>query len=166
MSSDPTDIYGLIEEIRVALNELTNDLFPLANWVVGLEADPLTEPPGVEWREQGGEIETGTTELTGGESGDIAMDASSFHVTIWRDTPQECKETLYDLVRAVRAITYGPNNEFGEYTWSSETVGRKLDVALTLRLPIKVDKDVATEIVEFHQHTTTLTIDGTPEEVC
>jgi hypothetical protein len=164
-SSDPTDVEGLLEEIRIELNRRTG-LFAASDagkWSNGhAQKAQNSSPPRIEWIETGADIEDDTTNYTGGTDGDIGIDAVNFDVTIWAKTRRDCRHLRNELMRAARAVTDGPACEFGSYTWVPDANthnGYKLTIDLTLRLPIKMEIEGPNgdyELVEMQSYQSTV----------
>lgn len=168
-SSDPTDVEGLLEEIRIELHRRTglfgaNDGSKWSNDRV--EKAQSSAPPRIEWVEDGGDIEDDTTNFTGGEDGDIGIDAVDFTVTIWAANKQDCRKLRNHLYRAIRAVVDGPNVVFGtRYDWvpdAAQHLGRKMTIPVTLRLPIKMEVEATADdagdyqLVEMQSYETTV----------
>jgi hypothetical protein len=168
-SSDPTDVEGLLEEIRIELNRRTG-LFGSADdgkWSNDrAQKSQHSSPPRIEWVEDGGSIEDDTSNYTGGEDGDIGIDAVEFEVTIWAANKRECRKLRNQLYRAARATVDGPNLVFGSrYNWVPDANthnGRKMTISITLRLPIKMEIEAGDDetgdyaLVEMQSYETTV----------
>ncbi len=145
-TSDPTDVEGLLEEIREELHRRTG-LFPGSAGEACWSNDRAQKaqhaaPPRIEWVELGGDVDLESTNFTGGHDGDIGIDAIRFQATIWAANKRGCRKLRNELMRSTQNVVEGPNCLFGRYEWLADAnaaLGRKMVFALTLRLPIPFD---------------------------
>ena len=145
----------IIDAIHVELNVISGSTIA---YVKGkLEGDQHSAPPRIVWLDVSGLIEPSKM------GGTIGTDVARFAVEIWQTDREQARNTLHNLVRAMRNAVYGPNLASPiAYEWVDDAhlnQGRKLIAQIAFEIPVsKVAPPSA--VIASQDHT--VTVGGVP----